>query len=1684
MFIRLTLPEGLEEALEGLAREVLRTQPENIYEFAANHFDQILKKRTNVKEKPEKDCENGEKVDGVDEDDGTEIENIEERTATPEDTQVRSRPASSKPRKSIDIQMPSNQEAEEVDIDLTDPDVEMAATKIQAGFKGHKTRKEMKERKADLETTEKEDTEEIDIDLEDPDVEMAATKIQASFKGHKTRKEMREKTKEVEGGGAQKEDKVEIEKKNENEEDESTKEEVIDIDLTDPDVEAAATKIQAGFKGHKTRKEMKSKNEKEGEEEQKPSELKEDAKEEEEVVDIDLTDPDVEAAATKIQAGFKGHKTRKEMKSKSEKEAKEEHEKEEEEAIDIDLTDPDVEAAATKIQAGFKGHKTRKQMKETNLTKDSELDETAEKELKDPDAEKGSDKEKDQHEEDKDRKEENEKDKEEVIDIDLADPDVEAAATKIQAGFKGHKTRKEMKCKKEIKDEESATNKVDEGEKMVGDEEEAIDIDLTDPEVEAAATKIQAGFKGHKTRKEMQSKKEADDKKEEVPEISKAELESEDVIDIDINDPEVEAAATKIQAGFKGHKARKQLKEQRATTEIEEVESGGEETKAKEEATEDTATAAEDDEVIDIDLTDPDVEAAATKIQAGFKGHKTRRDMKKSQMSTVTEKDKEQDEPAKDKSEKDETKEEEIDIDLNDPEVEAAATKIQAGFKGHKTRKEMKEKEAAEVTTSAAEDDEVIDIDLNDPEVEAAATKIQAGFKGHKTRKEMKEAKSSQADDDKTNDEADKAVKADENEIDIDLDDPEVEAAATKIQAGFKGHKARKQVKELQSEKKEEEKDDKTEEGIGEKKEGDHEEKKEEEIDIDLTDPDVEAAATKIQAGFKGHKARKEVSQMKTDKDDTAHPDTGVEDAIDIDLNDPEVEAAATKIQAGFKGHKARKEVSEMKINSDKSEQLEASDDTADVVDIDLTDPDVEAAATKIQAGFKGHKARKEVAEMKENKDIVKDDGEKKFEGEDDIDIDLNDPEVEAAATKIQAGFKGHKARKEVTAMKNTEDVTTKNEEEIVDEVIDIDLTDPDVEAAATKIQAGFKGHKARKEVSDMKNKTVEDNAETKEDKDEAKETTTPKGEDEIDIDLNDPEVEAAATKIQAGFKGHKARKEVSKLKEDQTGSQVEEKSKQEDSDKVADEEEVDIDLEDPEVAAAATKIQAGFKGHKARKEVKELQAAKEEAALVSESQTNEGIVVEEPAGVDNKDIFRRESSELLTDDGYNSLGNWKSNQSTFDSALTTPESSFDDSKPGEEEVRGEKTQGGLFSDSSYSVSSLVLAVAGSALSAPVIGSSKEKSSSDAAKDNSISEQKANSDEDSQTVETTAAALTIQSGFRGMRDRRRVGKLRRETALDDLDSNYQPRLDDLAEQDEDMAATVLQAGVKQYQVQKQFSLKLNKDDNKLDKEEAFDISENSEELGPKSEKRESIQVEDELVIIRESSAESNRVGAIPFELHEAYDKSNEPNYQNEENEDNETKSKKKADLEDEEHHDITLNRECSMVTTKEVDQELDNLKLSSNNLSDIPEVPEDAGITLSIDSGAPESLKVLLYLKERGIPHRLQIEDGIFLPALPALKHGENELSGGQSIITYLEQRLPVDLYPMMIPCTSSTKAYQKFIFFSSLLDNTDLAALTLGVINYPELRVDQEESVNIDLAELKMTFERALENEAGNYKR
>merc|ERR1712062_825952 len=109
--------------------------------------------------------------------------------------------------------------------------------------------------------------------------------------------------------------------------------------------------------------------------------------------------------------------------------------------------------------------------------------------------------------------------------------------------------------------------------------------------------------------------------------------------------------------------------------------------------------------------------------------------------------------------------------------------------------------------------------------------------------KKMKEEKDTLVSENKTDDT--EAATTMEEEIDIDLDDPEVNEAATKIQASFKGKKARDEVKKMKEEK---EVDYAT--NIGEPEEVDEiaKENAEEEIDIDLDDPEVNEAATKIQA--------------------------------------------------------------------------------------------------------------------------------------------------------------------------------------------------------------------------------------------------------------------------------------------------------------------------------------------------------------------------------------------------------------------------------------------------------------------------------------------------------------------------------------------------------------------------------------------------------------------------------------------------------------------------------------------------------------------------------------------------------------------------------------------------------------------------------------------------------------------
>lgn len=189
--------------------------------------------------------------------------------------------------------------------------------------------------------------------------------------------------------------------------------------------------------------------------------------------------------------------------------------------------------------------------------------------------------------------------------------------------------------------------------------------------------------------------------------------------------------------------------------------------------------------------------------------------------------------------------------------------------------------------------------------------------------------------------------------------------AVTKIQSGFRGMQARKHVKELKEQQEKEV------------------EEVEELPELDSFDSREVNAITKIQSGFRGMQARKQVDGMKKEKEEEAVSTLAVEEEEDLpnlnEFNNDEVNAI-TKIQSGFRGMQARKQVEEMKnnrneeeVDEEKTEQnvdnqpQEAEEELPKLEE--FNDQEVNAI-TKIQSGFRGMKARKEVDEMKKDKEI------------------------------------------------------------------------------------------------------------------------------------------------------------------------------------------------------------------------------------------------------------------------------------------------------------------------------------------------------------------------------------------------------------------------------------------------------------------------------------------------------------------------------------------------------------------------------------------------------------------------------------------------------------------------------------------------------------------------------------------
>eukprot|EP00740_Mantoniella_antarctica_P003091 CAMPEP_0181359350 /NCGR_PEP_ID=MMETSP1106-20121128/6031_1 /TAXON_ID=81844 /ORGANISM="Mantoniella antarctica, Strain SL-175" /LENGTH=375 /DNA_ID=CAMNT_0023472441 /DNA_START=250 /DNA_END=1377 /DNA_ORIENTATION=- len=119
-----------------------------------------------------------------------------------------------------------------------------------------------------------------------------------------------------------------------------------------------------------------------------------------------------------------------------------------------------------------------------------------------------------------------------------------------------------------------------------------------------------------------------------------------------------------------------------------------------------------------------------------------------------------------------------------------------------------------------------------------------------------------------------------------------------------------------------------------------------------------------------------------------------------------------------------------------------------------------------------------------------------------DVAVAVDDLQSQTAATKVQSHFRGYQARKNVTlrraaaASGGSAAAAVVLESHTAAGAGEIDLGTEEHAKAATTVQANFRGHKARQETKKMKQ-----------------------------------EEDAAATKVQSGFRGHQDRKKVAAMK-------------------------------------------------------------------------------------------------------------------------------------------------------------------------------------------------------------------------------------------------------------------------------------------------------------------------------------------------------------------------------------------------------------------------------------------------------------------------------------------------------------------------------------------------------------------------
>ncbi|CAF4469476.1 unnamed protein product [Rotaria socialis] len=303
---------------------------------------------------------------------------------------------------------------------------------------------------------------------------------------------------------------------------------------------------------------------------------------------------------------------------------------------------------------------------------------------------------------------------------------------------------------------------------------------------------------------------------------------------------------------------------------------------------------------------------------------------------------------------------------------------------------------------------------VNDPNINGAATKIQANFRGHQTRRSVEHMQ----------DESKKVIDADRQELGIGREQTETpndneyltDRKSSPLLSNRMGHQAySNDTHQIQA----------TAEDDDEEREDspvDEPEEQYQEEDSEIEKQKQEIAARAIQVGYRGSKDRQN-SHREQESPGSKLESTQLSDRRT--RQEFENERTPTPPSTRF-SEKIDSDRQDLGGNLTANDQLETDSSNTSNEDDDMNHSNLDKAATRIQASYRGYKTRKELSSIGTHEQHPSSTSPRTHDEYDNTHNKILSPSAEyhpevdgedddnAAATKIQAAYRGYRVRKDL----------------------------------------------------------------------------------------------------------------------------------------------------------------------------------------------------------------------------------------------------------------------------------------------------------------------------------------------------------------------------------------------------------------------------------------------------------------------------------------------------------------------------------------------------------------------------------------------------------------------------------------------------------------------------------------------